>query len=331
MGVPIFCADKRPGFRPSIRGRLRQFIKVFTPDVIHTHQVGVLVYAGPEARHAGIPAVIHTEHNNHFANPSRKMGLIERNRMRLVWWTASRYADRFVCVSGDIASELARQGVVPKRKLSVVPNGIDIERLEGQVQRDAIRSAMGIPSDAPVVGTVGRLSEAKRQDRLIRAFARILSDVPDAHLMLVGDGPLRGELRDLAASHGISSRVHFAGYQSQPGRYLSSMDVFAQSSRIEGMPLSVLEAWAIGIPVVASRVGGLPEMIEDHRTGLLFDHEDEDALVAAIGLLIRDRGFAAQIAAAGRERVREYYDLRIMTAAYDRHYRELLAETRAGS
>ena len=148
-----------------------------------------------------------------------------------------------------------------------------------------------------MIGTVGRLDEIKRQDLLIRAFGAVRARFPEVHLLLVGDGPRRDELRGLAEGLGLSDCVHFTGYQAEPEKSLQAMDLFALTSRSEGMPLSVLEAWAAGLPVVASRVGGLPELIEHGQTGLLFAPDDETELARVLGELVAEPGGAEQIGA----------------------------------
>lgn len=315
MGSRVVSAGKRPGLRPGVVRRVAKLLCEVGPDVIHTHQVGALAYAGPAARLAGGMPVVHTEHGKHYAM---------RWRTRMLGGLAGRFADRFLCVSADIAAEVRRHRIVPERKLGVVPNGIDTGRFSGPSDRDAIRSALGIPKDAPVLGTVGRLNEVKRQDRLIRAFSKASGVILGAHLLLVGDGPLIDDLRDLAAGLGLADRVHFVGYQLHPEKYLATMDLFALTSRSEGMPLAVLEAWAAGIPVIASRVGGLPEMVDHGRTGLLFDQEDEEGLAGLLVSLVGDPARARGLAEQGRREVEAKYSLRGMAEAYHRQYLELM-------
>src|SRR4029077_5841450 len=137
-------------------------------------------------------------------------------------------------------------------------------------------------------GTVGRLVEVKQQAVLIRAFAQVAATFPAARMVLVGDGPLRAELEATALSLGLSGAVLFAGYQPRPERFLAAMDVFVLPSRAEAMPLVIPEAWAAGLPVVASRVGGIPELIEDGRTGLLVESGDVDGLAARLRQLLAD-------------------------------------------
>jgi glycosyltransferase involved in cell wall biosynthesis len=191
-----------------------------------------------------------------------------------------------------------------------------------------VRRSFGIPDSAPVVGTLGRLTEIKRQDLLLRAFAQARRHHPGAHLLVVGEGPLRSELTSLGSSLGLEGAVHFAGYQSEPAKYLAALDIFALTSRSEGMPLVVLEAWAAGVPVVASAVGGLPELVREGENGLLFPSGDESALTAALVALLDDPERRRRLGRAGRQTVAERFDVRHMAAEYDRHYRDLLPWTR---
>ena len=187
-----------------------------------------------------------------------------------------------------------------------------------------MRRSLGIAPEANVIGTVGRLTGVKRQDRLLRAFAQVRARRHDAHLLLVGDGPLRDDLRALAEHLGIAAQVHFAGYQSQPERYFAAMDVFALTSDSEGMPLAILEAWAAGLPVVASRVGGVPELVSHGQTGLLCYPEDRADLAKSLHDLLIHRERAAQLGEAGRQAVEARYTLRRMAETYQRHYTTLL-------
>jgi sugar transferase (PEP-CTERM/EpsH1 system associated) len=321
LGASLHCVHKRPGLvRVSAMRRLKVRFREIRPEVVHTHQIGALLYAGPAARAGGIPLVVHTEHGKHYA---------ERRRNRWLGKLAGHFAARFFCVSEDIATEVRACGIVPDRKVVVVSNGIDTARFRARRDPQALRASLGIPPGAPVVGTIGRLCEVKTQDVLLRAFVGLRKQVPEVRLVLVGDGPLMGELRGLAANLGLEPCVSFVGYQAQPERFLDLMDVFALTSRSEGMPLSVLEAWAAGVPVVASRVGGLPELIEDGRNGLLFPAGDEAALVEALRRLIVHAPLARQLGETGRLEVEARFSLDRMADDYQRHYFDLLRQKKA--
>jgi glycosyltransferase involved in cell wall biosynthesis len=180
-----------------------------------------------------------------------------------------------------------------------------------------------------VIGTIGRLSDVKRQDLLLNAFAQVRTRIPGAHLVTVGDGPLMPVLRSLASDLGLEESCHLVGYQAEPANYLHLMDVFALTSRSEGMPLVVLEAWAAGVPVVASRVGGLVELISDGKNGLLFGSGDELALSAALEQLLLRPELGRQMAEEGRRLVESQFGVRRMASVYAAHYQELLGLGRA--
>ena len=321
LGIPVLCANKQPGLRFGTIEQVRRLLRELKPHVVHSHQISALLYAGPAARRERVPVVVHTEHIN---NVAKHTSLNRRVRTRLLWGLAGSFADHVCCVSDDVASAVRAYRTIPGRKVSVVFNGIDTAAFDSTGDCDALRRSLGIPPGVPVIGTVGRLNEVKRQDLLIRGFAKIARRDPEPHLLLVGDGPELKSLQGMAAALGLASRVHFAGYQARPEHFLHVMDIFALTSRLEGMPLVVLEAWAAGRPVIASSVGGVPKLITHGQTGLLFDSGDEAALTEAILRLLACPDDARRLGEAGRECVRSRFDLKVMAGTYDRHYRDLL-------
>jgi glycosyltransferase involved in cell wall biosynthesis len=314
-GTKLTCFEKPPGLHPDLVVQIRSFLRRERPDIVHTHQIGALFYAGLAARGVRGTTVVHTEHGVHYPG---------RFRFRFLARLAGLHASRFFCVSQDIAAKVLENRVAPRSKVRFIPNGIDVRRFDAGGDRPQLRRSLGLPPDAPVIGTVGRLAPIKRQDLLIRAFAGLRRRVPGAHLLLVGDGPSMADLRRLADALDLGGCMTFAGYQTRPESYLLAMDLFALTSRSEGMPLAVLEAWAVGIPVVAARVGGLPELIAHDETGLLVEPGDETALEAAFAGLILDPPRSRRIGRAGRDRVLAHFDVRTTASAYDHHYRTLL-------
>jgi glycosyltransferase involved in cell wall biosynthesis len=322
LGAAVVCADKGRGLKLSAVARVRTLLKQLKPDVVHTHQMGALFYAGLAARWGGRPVVVHTEHGKHYdagGGQSRRLACI-----------ASTFAGRFFCVSEDIAEGVVAAGVVSPAKVVVVPNGIETGRFARLHDANEVRRSLGIPESAPVVGTVGNLREVKRQDVLIRGFARLggVQGRGMPHLLIVGDGELRGDLLALAKNLGIANRVHFVGRQTKPEQFLHAMDVFALTSRSEGMPLAVLEAWAAGLPVVASAVGGLPALIEEGVNGKLIPSGDDAVLAERLAELLVAPAAAREMGRRGQERVRARYDVSAMAAEYERHYFELLTQRR---
>jgi glycosyltransferase involved in cell wall biosynthesis len=318
----VECLDKPPGFRWRAVVKLREVFNRRRIEVIHSHQINVLMHAGLAARWAGIRAVLHTEHGKRYG---------DRPRMRWPGRFAGCLARRFCCVSSEMAAEIRQFRIVPDRKLRVVPNGIDTSHrlVPGQdaiAESQRLRRSLGIPTDAPVVGTLGRLHEVKRLDVLLRAFALLPAIESPPQLLIVGDGPRMADLRRLAGELGVSSRVHFPGYQSATQMYLQIMDVFALTSRSEGQPLTVLEAGLAGLPVVASRVGGLQEMIDDGGNGFLFPEGNHPAAAALLGRLLADPALRRRVGDDARARVIQSGSARAVAEAYQREYLSLLGE-----
>lgn len=322
-GATVLCLNKPPGRSLETVDRVRSALRQLRPDVVHTHQIGALYYTGPAAKAEAIPLVVHTEHTNQVA---RYRAFTKKLRARLLWWLAGRRSARFFCVSPDIAAAVHSYGFLPKHKLHVVPNGINTTQFRRHDHdRTPVLEEMGIPPNASVIGTVGRLNEIKCQDLLIRSFFRVHRDIPDAHLLLVGDGPMWAELQALTEALGLTDCIHFAGYQAEPERFLKAMDVFVLTSRTEGLPLAILEAWAAGLPVIATRVGGIPRLIDDGQTGILIDSGDVAGLTSALHEVLTNSEEAHRIGEAGRQRAETDFDTRRMAGDYQRHYLQLLA------
>jgi glycosyltransferase involved in cell wall biosynthesis len=286
------------------------------PHVAHTHQIASLLYTGLAAGGAGVPVVVHTEHG--------KERYAERLRTRWLGRLAGRYTARFFCLSQDMAAAIRAHSIVPAGKLRVILNGIDTAQFQEPACEKRLRENLGIPPGVPVIGTVGRLTPVKRQDLLIRAFARVRKEVPNAHLVLVGGGPLLADLEGLATELEIAGVTHFTGYQPEPERYLHLLDVFALTSASEGIPQALLEASAAGIPAIASQVGGVPEVIDHGRSGMLFPSGDQDALTRGLLTLLTDSTFARRISAAARARVEALFHIRRMAQEYHQQFLELL-------
>jgi glycosyltransferase involved in cell wall biosynthesis len=296
-----------------------------SPDVLHTHQIGAAWYLGQAAYILGRPPVLHTEHGNEFA---RSKSLLKNLKVRLFIHQTEKFIGQFCCVSDEIARGVTRWWTVPRTKVVVIPNGIQTDSVPLGMSSQSIRKLLGISDDALVVGTVGRLAEVKRHDLLIRAVSKLLPFTPELHLMIVGDGPMREKLQVQARELSIEERVHFTGYQMHPEQYLRTMDVFALTSRSEGFPVSLLEAWVADLPVVCSAVGGIPDIVTAEQNGLLFPSGDEGVLISALSRLIADHDLRERLASAGNRLVRERYSLERMASDYEARYRALLATGR---
>ena len=233
-----------------------------------------------------------------------------------------RAPDLFICVSRAVAQVLLASGI-PRGRIRIVHSGIPrIERVPGAAE--ALRADLGLDPAAAVVGTIGSLIPHKDHATLLAAFARIASRFATTHLVLVGAGPLLDRLRTQAAALRIGERVHFAGERRDTDRLLSGMDLFVLSSRTEGLGSTILDAFSLGVPVVATAAGGIPDMVEDGRTGRLGMPGDPDSLAAAMARALEDPAGSQTLAAAARERFLAEFTDRVMTTRTVACYRDLL-------
>jgi glycosyltransferase involved in cell wall biosynthesis len=213
-------------------------------------------------------------------------------------WTVP-LATHIVAVSERVAAYAAREFRIPPDCLTTIPNGVDLDHF--RPGRPVGRA------EVPVVGCTARLHEANDHSTLLRAFARVGARFPEARLLIVGRGPEERRLTALAGELGVSPRVCFAGEQPDVAPHLRQMDLYAQSSIVAGMPNSVLEAMAVGLPVVATAVGGTPEVVVEGETGLLVPPRDPAALADAMLKLLADYGLAESFGHAGRARVEAHF------------------------
>jgi glycosyltransferase involved in cell wall biosynthesis len=318
LGGRVICVHKKPGIQLSLIGKLKAVWRELRPDIIHTHQVPTLFYSGLAARSMRSARVLHTEHGLPlFAN---------RVRTRWLGRLSGLHCERFFCLTREMAQEVLKYRVVPRHKVRVIRNGIETSNYRNPGDPQTLRCSLGIPPAATVIGSVGRLVEIKRYDVLIRSFARLKDNCPDAHLLMVGDGPYKPVLEELAQGLGVREHVHFAGYRTNINEYLHAMNCFALTSSSEGTPQAVLEASIARLPVVASRVGGLPEVIDDRRTGILVTPGDEGAFTRELLGIVQNRELAARLGEAARVRVQDLYGIGRMAKEYHEVYLELLAE-----
>jgi len=245
-----------------------------------------------------------------------------RWRQRLERWM-SRWAERIVCVSQSVADFCGGQGRLPREKLVVIPNGINLDQYPASSAADTTQ--FGVPADRQVVAFVGRLHAQKGVDWLLRVGPRLLSQLPNHDLLLVGDGPERKTLQDLAATLGIADRVHFAGWTPDVPQILAASSMLVLPSRWEGMPNVILEAMATGLPVVSTRAAGVEELLGPLADCQTVAIDDADGFVATALRLAQDPSKAQEIGYQNSQRAAEHFSLTAMIAAYEQLYESLLA------
>jgi glycosyltransferase involved in cell wall biosynthesis len=214
---------------------------------------------------------------------------------------------------------------IAQKKILLIENGVNLERFTTSTSPEAIKESLGIKKEALVVGTIGALTREKGHQYLLRAALKVIRIYPKAIFLLVGDGTERPNLEKTASSLGIKNSVIFAGMRKDVPEILSILNVFVLPSLNEGLPMALLEAHAARIPVVATRVGAIPDVLEDGVTGILIPPKDPQAIAEAIIMILSDKQLASGIAQKGFERVRDNFSSEKMANKYLSIYRELLS------
>lgn len=307
QGITLYSVQRQPGFDLSLIQTIRGIVRDGKFDLVHGHQYTPYLYAWLAARTT--PArVVFTEHGRFY--PDRY-----RYKAMLINPVISLMTPAVIAISRATARALSRYEFIPASKIRVIYNGIaGLDREPGEMVR--IRSDLNIPDNALVVGTVSRLDPVKNQAMMIRAFQRFREQVPDAVLLIVGDGPERDALEKQVAACGLQDRVRFTGFIEQPQQYLALMDIFLLSSFTEGTSMTLLEAMSLGIPCVATRVGGNPEIVVDGETGLLVVSDDAEGFAGAMIRLAKDTETRKRFSAAGIRRFREEFSVNRMADEY---------------
>ncbi len=319
--VALHALGKPPGLGLGTHLDFWRLMRRLRPAVLHTYNLAALEYAFTAAL-AGVPVRIHAEHGRDAADPH---GLNPRHnflRRRLV-----PFVDRFIPVSEDLRRWLADVVRIPAAKTLFIKNGVDTDKF---APGGAAPADVPFGADDVVIGTVARVQDVKNHRVLVEAFARLRAARPDLaprlKLAIVGDGPLLPAVREQVVALGLQDGVWLPGARADVAALLHGFSVFALPSLAEGTPVSMLEAMACGLPVVASRVGGIPEVVDDGVQGLLVPAGDAGPLAAALERYAGDAALRAAHGAAARRRVEERFSLRAMVAAYGALYAGLCGQ-----
>jgi glycosyltransferase involved in cell wall biosynthesis len=288
--------------------RLARFFRNEGITVVHTHSLDPMFYGGLAAWLTGVPTRIHTQHNIWLTTYGWKE--------QLKFFLASKIFTKIVAVSEETQRGMQPYHIPALRRLTIL-NGIDVERFSQPRPTPSLRTSKPF-----VIGTVARLSPEKGVHRLLEAFARLHAAYTHVQLHVIGDGPERVRLETQAAQLGIASFVTFFGYQKHVEAFLPALDLFVLPSLTEGIPLALLEAMAARVAVVATAVGGMPEVVVHRESGLLVPPNDPAALQKAIVELMTQPQERLRMAEKGSKRIRERFDLAVMAQAYRRLYLE---------
>jgi glycosyltransferase involved in cell wall biosynthesis len=322
-GVPVHVLDAlvRPIAPARDLAALAALVRLFRAgryDVVHTHSVKAGFLGRLAARLAGVPLIVHTIHGVPFEIDGRLRARVYLAYERLL----APVTHRIVCVGETLRREVEGWGVVPAAKLVTIYSGIDFDAYAPTQDGEALRRRLGLVDAVPIVGSVGRLTACKSQVDLVDAMAVLVQRLPSAALVLVGDGELREPLQRRVAQRRLEGRVHLLGERDDVPDLLRLFDVYAMSSRWEGVGRALTEAMFVGLPIVATPVYGVKEVIRHEQTGLLVPTGDAAALAAAVERLVRDRVLATRLGAAARETALALMDGRRMVTALDDLYHQ---------
>jgi sugar transferase (PEP-CTERM/EpsH1 system associated) len=314
--VPVIAMAEQ--HKPDVWNALRmaRLFRVLRPDIVHSRNWSC-VDAIVGARLAGVPIVVHGEHGRDAIDPHGR-----NTRRRIGRRVLGPFVTQFVTVSQDLERWLVEDVGVPARKVVSICNGVDTKRFSPGA-REAARLALGIGVEGFVVGTVARLDPVKDQIGMIQAFKEVASD-PRALLVIAGDGPARPELERAISTLGLEERVRLLGERNDVPQVLAALDVFVLGSVGEGISNTILEAMATGLPVIATRVGGNPELVVDEATGLLVEPRRPDRLGAMMRRYLENPELGTRHGRAARERATSQFSLDRMVGAYGDLYVRLV-------
>lgn len=317
-GVDLVCFGRKPGRDWRVSSRMAAAIRERDIEVIHAHQYTPFFYSALAKPLCGFrPKLILTEHGRHYPD---RVSPLRRAANRLV---LDHLADAVTACCRFSAEGLCRTDGFAGGRIEIIENGIEVDRYGPPADKELAKEAVGLEPERRYLIHVARHHPVKDQPTLIRGFARAVQDLPGVDLLMVGDGPLRGELENLAVELRVPDRVRFLGIRTDIPDLMRAADAFALTSLSEAASLTLLEAMASGLPAVVTAVGGNPEIARHEREGLLFPRGDAAGCADAIRRLFRDPEFASQLGANGRERAVERYQLSRTVEEYYRLYSRL--------
>jgi sugar transferase (PEP-CTERM/EpsH1 system associated) len=317
--VRLVALHKPEGNHPAVIYHLYRALRALRPHIVQTHNWGTLLEGIIAAKCAGVPLVIHAEHGT-------IQGSWGRLAMQRFLW---RRVHKVLCVSQAHRQRLAEAVGFPSDRLMPILNGVDINAFTPRpADKEAIRADMGLELDPLYIGTVGNLRPVKNQTLLLQAAQQVCAKHHQVRVVIIGDGPLREQLMRTAEELGIHKQVRLLGARAEIPDLLNALDIFVLPSLSEGLPMSILEAMACGLPVVATSVGGVPEVVVDGETGLLVPSQDVWQLVGALETLVQQATTRLKLGQQGRQRAVEYFSLPRMVHEYQTLYESLWRQQR---
>jgi glycosyltransferase involved in cell wall biosynthesis len=323
-GISVESLGRRPGLDRALVDRLANRIVGISADIVHAHHYspffyGILATLLARGKTLGsLPRFVFTEHGIEY--PFRRSW-----KRCLANPILLRMADEVTTISRYTSENLVFYENYPRQKLRVLYNGIDLEAFSNGATREAARANLGLPRDANVVAVVARLDPVKNHAMLFRSFKEIEISVPNAVLLVVGDGPERDRLRALGDRLSPDGKIRFLGSRSDVPDMIRAADIFALPSFSEGMSVTLLEAMAAGLPVVATRVGGNDEVVMHGETGFLVPNDHASEMARRLLQLFGDENLRRRMGQAGRKRAVDFFSTERMVSAFSSLYQDVIA------
>lgn len=321
-GLPFVCLKEKEGWRPATFFRIFRWVQSVRPSILHTYLFGFHLFVGLPARLLKVPILISSR---------RELAHWKKKRHRWLENLGNRFVDRVVSCSEAAKNWALQNERIDPAKVLTLYNGVDLKRFDGTLRDPKIRLEFRVPVGVPLIGTVANFSYEKGYPYLLDAVRRIHERRSDAWFLFVGSGRFEQEMRTEAAASGAGKRIIFAGQRRDIPEILRGLDIFVLASLVEGFPNVLLEAMAMARPVVATNVGGIPELVTSGEEGLLVPARDGKSLAEAVLSLIGDPARASRLGQRALQRIQAGFSLERMVDDYEKLYRTLLREKNCGA
>jgi len=308
-GLAIKIFQKRTKLGLSVIWQIYKFLKEVKPQIVHTHLFGGDTWGRLAAILAGIPVIISTEHSINLEE-----GWLKKKIKLVLSW----FSKKIIAISEGVRDYSIKAEKISPKKLAVIYNGIDLKTFQYRGFRP-IQAGQLINA-----AVTARLEKEKGHKYLLAALSKINKKYPNFTLNIIGTGSLEADLKQQAANLGVLEKIVFWGQQLEPEKILKNMDLFILPSLLEGLGIVLLEAQAIGVPVLASNVGGIKEVIKDNETGLLFEPQNAQAIFEAVNALLSNQALAKKLIENAYAQVQAKFTLAKMVEAYEKLYLELV-------
>lgn len=324
FSVPI-PRQIRPGADLQAYRQLKALIREFQPDIVHTHTSKAGFLGRLAAWRCSVPLILHTI----YELPQNAVAASAAKR-RLYWAlekVASYWCHHLVTISKINYDQITREGICSPHQLTLITEGLELDNYRQLTPPAQLRAAWGIPAEATLIGIAARLEKAKGHADLLRAFQQVQATIPNAWLVLIGAGELRPQLEAQIAELGLADRVRFAGWVDHLPSAMGALDLFVLSSHYEGLGVVLLEALAMGVPVVSTRVGGTQDIVDHGVNGLFAEPRNPADLAAKILQLLQDPELATAMAQAGKAKVAAQFRAEVSDQKREQLYRRLWKTT----